>query len=261
MSKVADIVAAVERLAPRKLAAVWDNPGLLVGEPETECSRVMVALDVTMSVLEQAAASGCQMVVSHHPFIFQAQKNVVAGRYESDLIYWLVRHNMAALAAHTNWDNAPGGINYVLCEALGLENVQVLLRPEDGAEILLLAGVLPEAVDGSELPGLVKERLGLPAVRAAGVSAAKKYRKIAVCGGAGMEFWQQAAEFGCDAFVSADGRHHEGLQAAHSGFAVIDGTHFATEVIGIRRLGEKLAELLPEVEVVFAETADDWQIF
>lgn len=261
MPKVADIVAAVERLAPRKLAAAWDNPGLLVGDMERECKRVMVALDVTMPVLEQAEDLGCQMVVSHHPFIFQAQKNVVAGRYESDLIYWLVRHDMAALAAHTNWDNAPGGINYALCEALGLENLQALLRPEDGAEILLLAGELPEAVDGSGLVGLVKERLGLSAVRAAGVSLAKEYRKIAVCGGAGMEFWQQAAEFGCDALVSADGRHHEGLQAAHSGFAVIDGTHFATEVMGIRRLGERLAELLPEVEVFYAGVSDDWQIF
>lgn len=261
MLKVSDIVAAVAGIAPPGLAAPWDNPGLLVGEPDAPCGRVMVALDITLPVLEEAAERGCRLVISHHPFIFRGQKNVVAGRYESDLIYWLVRHDMAAMAAHTNWDNAEGGINYALCGALGLQNVRPLLSPEQGAEILLLAGDLAESLSGDELAGLVRERLGLPVVRAAGLVRGRQYRRIAVCGGAGMDFWPQAAAAGCDALVSADGKHHEGLQAAHSGFAVLDGTHYATEVIGIRRLGERLAAELPELEVCYAEVGDSWQFY
>ncbi len=261
MLRVGDIAAAVAEIAPIGLAAGWDNPGLLVGEPDAPCGRVMVALDITLPVLEQAAAQGCGMVLAHHPFIFQAQKNVVTGRYESDVIYWLVRHGMAAMAAHTNWDNAAGGINYALAEALGLRDIRPLLSPEQGAEILLLAGELSEAVAGPALAGLVRDRLGLPVVRAAGLMADKQYRRIAVCGGAGMDFWPQAAAAGCDALVSADGKHHEGLQAAHAGFAVLDGTHFATEVIGIRRLGERLAAALPGLEVCYAATGDSWQFY
>ena len=261
MLKVSDVAAAVAAIAPPGLAAPWDNSGLLVGEPDAPCGRVMVALDITLPVLEEAAARDCQMVISHHPFIFQAQKNVVAGRYESDLIYWLVRHGMAAMAAHTNWDNAGGGINYALCDALGLQNVQSLLSPEQGAEILLLAGDLAESLGGEELAALVRERLGLPVVRAAGLCRDRQYRRIAVCGGAGMDFWQQAAAAGCDALVSADGKHHEGLQAEHAGFAVLDATHFATEIIGIRRLGERLAADLPELEVCYAGVGDSWQFY
>ncbi len=80
-------------------------------------------------------------------------------------------------------------------------------------------------------------------------------------GGAGLDLWPQAQAAGCDALLSADGKHHIGLQAAHNGFTVIDGTHFATEIIGIKRLGAKLAKALPDLEVLYAEVGDSWQFY
>lgn len=260
MLKIKDVMTAVEKLAPRRLAAAWDNPGLLVGNAEAECRRIMVALDLTMPVLKQAVAWNCQLILTHHPFIFTAQKQVLAGSYEGDLIMALARHNIAALAAHTNWDNAEGGINWALAEALGLQNVAPILQPPD-SEILLLAGDLPAALPAENLLALVRRTLNIPVVRAAGLQENKNYQKIAVVGGAGLDFWPQAQAAGCDALLSADGKHHIGLQAAHSGFAVIDGTHFATEIIGIKRLGEKLAAALPDLEICSAEVDDDWQFY
>ncbi len=262
MLKIKDIVQAVERLAPPVLAADWDNPGLLLGNPEAECSRVMVALDLTSPVLEQAAAAGCQLILTHHPFIFTGQKQVLAGSYEGDLILALAQRNMAAMAAHTNWDNAAGGINWTLAEALELQEVAPILDPNNtAAEILLLAGNLPRPMAAAELLAHLSACLQQPVLWAAGLQQGKMYWRLAVVGGAGMDLWPQAQAAGCDALLSADGKHHIGLQAAHSGFAVIDGTHFATEIIGIRRLGAKLAEALPELQVLCAEEQDAWAFY
>ncbi len=99
--KIKDIVQAVERLAPPSLAAPWDNPGLLLGDPEAECVRVMMALDLTWPVLETAADIDCQLILTHHPFIFTGQKQVLAGSYEGDMIMALAQRKIAVMAAHT----------------------------------------------------------------------------------------------------------------------------------------------------------------
>lgn len=260
MLKVKDVAAAVEQLAPPQLAAIWDNPGLLLGDAEADCHKIMVALDLTGCVLEQAAAENCQLILTHHPFIFTGQKQVLAGCYEGDIIMALARLGIAALAAHTNWDNAKGGINWALAEALGLQNIAPLAEPP-ASEILLLAGDLPKPLPAADLLGLVRQTLGLEGVRAAGLQADKMYKRLAVVGGSGLDLWPQAQADGADALLSADGKHHIGLQAAHSKFAVIDGTHFATEIIGIKRLGAKLAAALPELEVCFADEGDAWSFY
>lgn len=261
MPKISEVLAALERLAPRELAADWDNPGLLLGDAAAECRGVLTALDLSADVIRQAAAAGCNLILTHHPFIFQAQKQILPGRYEGDMIAALLKADMAVVACHTNWDNAPGGINWALAEALGLQNVAPFAAPAAGDEILLLAGDLPEDLSAGALLRHVRRALGLPALRAAGLDASKTYRRLGVCGGAGMEFWPQARAAGCDAFLSADAKHHEGLQAAAAGFAVLDGTHFATEVVGIRRLGRLLAEAMPGLPVCQAEQADSWQFY
>ncbi len=256
--RIEDVFAVLDKLAPFDTAAPWDNPGLLLGDMQAEVSGVMVALDLSVGVIEQAQAAGCNLILTHHPFIFTPQPHIIAGTYEGDLVLRLAKSGISCIACHTNWDNAPAGINYVLAAALGLKNVTPLLNPADGAEILLLAGEFDQPLAAAELVALTAGALGLPVVRAAGLLPHKRYKKLAVCGGAAMDFWRDAAAMGCDALLSADPKHHEGLQAAHSGFAVIDGTHFATEVIGIRQLGNRLAEALPGLKVSFAAEQDSW---
>ena len=257
MLKIADICRALDDLAPQSLAAPWDNPGLLLGDAGAGCSSVMVALDLTDSVLAQAEQAGCGLIITHHPFIFAAQKQVLAGRYEGDMILALAQKKIAAMSCHTNWDNAPGGINYTLAEALDLQNITPICTPPED-EILLLSGEFASALSAADLAKTVCTALGLPVLRAAGLDEGKTYRKLAVCGGAGMDFWAKAAAAGCDALLSADPKHHEGFQAARTGFALLDGTHFATEVIGIRRLGRLLQQKLPDLTVHFADEQDAW---
>lgn len=260
--KIKDIVQAVERLAPPSMAAPWDNPGLLLGDAQAECSRIIVALDLTQSVLEQAAAANCQLILTHHPFIFNGQKQVLAGSYEGDLILALAKHNIAVMAAHTNWDNAEDGINWALAEALELQEIEPILDPNyTASEILLLAGNLPKQLAAAEFLAHVSACLQQPTLRAAGLQQGKMYQRVAVLGGAGMDLWPQAQAAGCDVLISSDGKHHIGLQAAHNGFALIDATHFSTEIIGIRQLSFKLADVLPELQVFYAEEHDAWAFY
>lgn len=177
------------------------------------------------------------------------------------MITALIKADMAAIACHTNWDNAPGGINWALAEALGLVNVVPIIEPGAGEDILLLAGDFPQALSAQNLLKTAAQALGLPVIRASGLCADKTYRRLAVCGGAGMDLWPRAQAAGCDAFLSSDPRHHEGLQAAAAGFAVLDGTHFATEIIGIRRLARLLRQQMPGLAVYFAEAVDSWQFY
>lgn len=259
--KIADVFAALDEIAPFDSAAGWDNPGLLLGDMQTEVSGAMFALDLSRGVIEQAVAAGCNLIVTHHPFIFQPQPHIIAGTYEGDMAISLIKQDIAVIACHTNWDNAKGGINYALAERMGLQNVHPLLDPKDGAEILLLAGDFDLPLSAAELVLRVAEALGVPTVRAAGLSEDKQYRRLAVCGGAAMDFWRDAYAMGCDALLSADPKHHEGLQAAHAGFAVLDGTHFATERIGILELGKRLGESLPQLKICLAEEQDSWHFY
>ena len=188
MMKIIDIVQAVERLAPPSLAAPWDNPGLLLGDPEAECVRVMMALDLTWPVLETAADIDCQLIITHHPFIFTGQKQVLAGSYEGDMIMALAQRKIAVMAAHTNWDNAEDGINWTLAKTLELQNVAPILDPNyTASEILLLAGDLPKPLAAAELLEHLRSCLYLPALRAAGLKPDKMYQRLAVVGGAGMD--------------------------------------------------------------------------
>lgn len=259
--RVADIYNELDKIAPFALAAPWDNPGLLLGDMQGEISGVMLALDLSVGVIEQAKASGCNLIVTHHPFIFQPQPHIIAGTYEGDMAISLIQNGMAVIACHTDWDNAEGGINYALAEVLGLQNVQPLLDSNDGAEILLLAGEFDRPLSAAELTARVARSLGIPTVRAAGLSQEKQYHRLAVCGGAAMDFWRDAYAMGCDALLSADPKHHEGLQAAHSGFAVLDGTHFATERIGVAALARRLRESFSALKIRLAEETDSWQFY
>lgn len=262
MYKIAEVIGEAAKLAPPGLAAPWDNPGLLLGDVQKPCSAVLVALDLSLAVVAQAQELGCQLILTHHPFIFAAQKQVLAGTYEGDLVLALARAGIGAFAAHTNWDNANGGINYALAEALGLQEPTPILDPNSGAgEILLLAGDLPRAAQGAELLELVRNSLGLPLVRAAGLEPDKMYQRLAVVGGAGMDFWQEARAAGCDALVSAEGKHHQGVQAVQAGFCLVDATHFATEIMGIRRLGQLLGKELPDLQIFYAREQDSWAFY
>ena len=225
MATVAQLLELVNDIAPFDLAEDWDNVGLLAGHPDWNVGRVLVALDLTAGALREAMGLGARLIVTHHPILFHARRNLREDDGEGALLAALVRSRIALIAAHTNYDYAPGGLNDVLAEALGLKDVEMLPRG-------LRAGAFS---GGSEdLLHLASARLGGTPRLYRGQSAAPG--RVAVCGGAGGEFWPEAVKAGCGGYLTGEVRHHEALAAVQAGLTVVEAGHYFTERVMVKAL-------------------------
>ena len=266
MVKCQVVMDVLEQLAPKRLAEDWDNPGLLVGALNQNIRRILVCLDVSDKVVEQAVACQADMIVAHHPLIFKGLKKIRTDLSLGARLQQLLKHDIAVAAAHTNLDIAVGGVNDVLAGAIGLEKLSTFVitsQAEDGTvESLGRMGTLPAPMAAADFARQVREALPAGYVRLVDAGA-RPVRKVALCSGSGAEFIHKAAFMGADAYVTGDVKYHEAQQAMELGMHVIDAGHFATEFPVVEVLRDRLAQELTEqgVEVVAdRESADFFQI-
>ena len=246
MPTVREIEQALFRLAPKERAMEWDHVGQLLGDPEAEVSRVLVALDITEAVVDEAIAQNCQLIVSHHPVMNCKWLPVQTVRQDTPqgrLLLKILKGNMSAICMHTNLDVAPGGVNDALAAALGLEDPGPLGDPEGMCRMGNLASPMPFQAFAQH----VCRALGANGVRYAG--AAGDVRKIAVGGGACGDYEDYAIAAGCDVFVTSDLSYHQFLDAAGKGIRLIDAGHFPTENVVCAVLVRYLREQFPALTV------------
>jgi len=262
MATVNDILTFLETLAPRSMKMDWDNVGLLCGSRKAQVSRILVALDPFEGVCEEAAAWGAELIVTHHPLIFQALKSITDETSIGRSIQLLCRENISAINAHTNLDCAPGGVNDRLAAALDLKDIEVIDPmgvDETGAEWgLLRKGVVDEQPLAKFLP-TVKSALGCNGLRY--VDGGRPVCKVAVGGGACASELMDAYYAGCDTFVTSDVKYNQFWDAKDLGMNLIDAGHFYTENPITACLAEKIAAAFPEVEVKISETHRDCMKF
>ena len=251
MTTVNDILELMETIAPQSLKMEWDNAGLLCGSKTTPVTKVLIALDPYEHVCREAADWGAELIVTHHPLIFDPQRSITDDTTVGRNILTLCRNGICAINAHTNLDQAPGGVNDILAQTLGLHNIQTIC--ENGMQ-LLRCGDVPEQ-DLSAFLLTVKERLNCNGLRYC--DTGKKVRKVAVGGGACGSEWQDALRAGCDTFVTADIKYHEFWDAYICGLNIIDAGHFSTENPVCRYLADKISEAFPNIEVRISETHAD----
>lgn len=230
MLTVKDVYDYIDGLAPFGTQDGFDNAGLLVGNPAWEVRGIHVAMDVTTSVLDEAITTGANLIVTHHPMMFSARKNLVETDSEGMLLCRMIRREIALIAAHTNLDMAPGGINDVLAGTLGLTNVS--------GEGYLRVGDLPVPMSAETFARQAGETLHT-AVRLMG-RPERKIRRVGVSSGAGSENWEEARAMGADAFFTGEMKHHHALAAAEAGMAALEAGHHATEEPGIFALADAL---------------------
>ena len=234
MTTTHQIYEAMQRIAPLELAESWDNPGLLVdcGGP---VEKVLVTLDITPEVVEEAAAKGCSLIVAHHPVIFSPLKKLGS----RDVPFQLVQSGISAICMHTNLDIADGGVNDALMAALGAEVTGGLEPAGTAADGRTLTcgrvGKLPNPMTMAEFLPYVAGRLHVNGLRY--VDGGLPVERIAVCGGSGGNMLELAAAKGCDTFLAAKGL----------GINLIDADHFCTENVVIPVLQEKLQQQFPDV--------------
>ena len=253
---VQTVADAVNRLAPRRFAEEWDNPGLLIGDPLTEVKKIFVCLDVLDKNISQAIELDAQLIVAHHPLIFRAIKNVRLDLPLGNKIARLIKNNLAVFAAHTNLDSAEGGVNDVLAKKIGLVDVKILGEEEFSMGRL---GNLEVPMTAEEFACHVKKTLNVDNVRL--VNAGNfLIGKVGVCGGAGADFIQKAKFFGAQAFVTGDVKYHEAQAAVENEIHVVDAGHFATEFPIVHELVEYLRTELKnfDVEIFEDTTAKDF---
>lgn len=259
---VHDILTFVETLAPLSMKYDWDNVGLLCGSAGQEVHKILVALDPFEGVCREAAEKGADLLVTHHPLIFRPRKSVTDGDDVGRSILFLAKHGISALNAHTNLDCAPGGVNDVLAETLGLADVDVLdpmgVDGQGRPWGLLRAGTVADQPLAQFLAH-VKTRLSAQGLRY--VDGGRPVRKVAVGGGACGDELPAVLAAGCDTFVTADVKYNEFYDAKAAGVNLIDAGHFATENPVVAVLAAKLRAAFPEIPVECAETHRDYMNF
>lgn len=239
--KVCDVVNIIDSAAPYNIACDWDNSGFLVGYGEADVKRVLVALDLTDSVLSEAEKAGCNLIVTHHPFIFKGLSRITDESFEGRMVLKLIEKGINLVCAHTNLDMAKGGINDVLCEALELCNITHLgfAAKDDSGDVIGEFRMGETDCDLDDFVKRVKSTLGCAAVRYSN-SDNVRLKKVAVCSGSGCDFLGEAVKAGADAYVTADAKYHNFQTAENSGIVLIDAGHFETENI----ICDKLSKLL-----------------
>lgn len=141
--KIKEIVSALERFAPLPLQDGFDNAGLQIGLTDAETTGALLCLDVTEPVLDEAIAAGYNLVISHHPLIFKGYKSITGKDYVERCILKAIKNDIAIYSAHTNLDNAPGGVNFKIAEKIGLTNVHILDEKENS--LVKLVTFVPSA--------------------------------------------------------------------------------------------------------------------
>ncbi|MBP3227877.1 MAG: Nif3-like dinuclear metal center hexameric protein [Bacteroidaceae bacterium] len=206
--KIKEAVRALELFAPLPLQESYDNAGLQIGLTERELSGALLCLDVTEETVAEAVAKGCNLIVAHHPLLFRGLKCVSDADYVQRTVRAAIRADVAIYAAHTNLDNARGGVNFRAAEMLGLQGAD-FLRPLPGVEGGSgVVGDLPEAVGTEAFLNIIRSAFGVERIEA-NLAQPAAIRRVAFCGGAGDFLIDDAVRAGADAFVTGEvGYHH-----------------------------------------------------
>lgn len=224
--KVCEAVETINIHAPYSLAYEWDNSGFIAGRKDTEIKKILISLDFTPEVLGEAIENGCNLIITHHPYIFKGISKITDETSVGDTLLKLIENKISLICAHTNLDRADGGINDILCDKIGLKNISHI------GQIIQNTGEFRVGEwDGTlnRLVSSVKSVLG-STVRIS-ISNDKDVKKVGVCSGSGCEFTECAKQNGCDVFLTADAKYHDFQRAAELGIILIDAGHFETENI------------------------------
>ena len=246
MNTVKDIFDKLCEIAPLELQLDYDNAGFLIGRADTPVEKALLSLDVTEEVVDEAVERGAQLIVSHHPVIWDEMKSLTDQKSGSEKLLRLLENGIAVISMHTNLDIADGGVNDVLLSLLGAENEGPFDDEGCGRK-----GRLQKALPLDAFLALCKEKLNTRGLRY--YDAGRPAEHIAVLGGAGGSALIEAWRAGCDTYVTADVKYSVFLQARELGINLIDGDHFCTENPVIPVLAQKLRASFPEIRFFISE--------
>lgn len=223
------LVAHLDATFRPELQEDYDNAGFLLGDSQQPYHGALVALDLTPAVVEEAKQLGLNLIVTHHPFIFNGLRRITDRTEAGRMVIELIRGDIAVYAAHTNLDNLPWGVNGALAGRLGLLNTRILKPSAPGLDTGAgLVGNLPHPLPADEFLLRTKATLGLPTLRCTAHNPEKPVQRIAICGGAGAFLIPDALAAQADLYLTADLKYHD-FQRAEDRIILADAGHYETE--------------------------------
>lgn len=269
------IIAAIEAVAPLALQEPWDNSGLQVGTRAGECTGVLICVDVTPAIVDEAIARGCNLIVSHHPLIFKGLKHLTGSTPVEAAVMNAIAAGITIYACHTPIDNVPGGVSYTMADMLGV-HIQGALAPMDPARLKALddptlqtvtdfgdpayglgvIGDYEERPTAQQLIERVKKAFGSPVVRTNGLGVGDSENlivRLAMCGGSGSEFIATAVQKRCQAIITSDTRYHDFVDWAND-ILIIDIGHWESEQCTRHIFKDIITKQYPGFNVLISET-------
>ncbi len=268
---LSDIIKILNRLAPPFLAEEWDNCGLQLGDPAWPVTKIWVALDPALPVVEAACDQKVDLLITHHPLIFKPLKSIQFHTPLGAVLNLATRQNLAIFAAHTNLDSAAGGLNDILARRIGLKELKPLVA---GKEIkryqydnypaisqehrpgIGRVGYLGTAMDLKSFARMIKKEMGLKRIKFAG-DPHLKIKKAAVCTGSGSSLLANFFASGAEAYISGDMRYHDARDVEAANLGVIDIGHFSSECFVAQELAARLSTIFVESGIEVAVEACD----
>ena len=230
--RISSIIHYLEELAPLDLQEEYDNSGLLIGNSEQDVQGVLICLDCTEEVMDEAIRKGCNLVIAHHPVIFKGLKRITGRTDPERVVEKALMHRIAVYAIHTNLDNVFAGVNKILCEKLGLIKCSILLPgtrkgPDDSIAGAGMIGTLREPMTEKAFLRHIKKALKAGMIRHTPLLG-RKISKVAVCGGSGSFLLREALRRQADVFISADFKYHQFFEAEKK-LIIADVGHYESE--------------------------------
>lgn len=247
--KCSEIISILEEQSPEKFACDWDNVGLLVGDFEQEVQKIYIALDATEETIAEAVKEKADLLLTHHPMIFRGLKKVNSHDFTGKRVIKLIENHISCYAMHTNFDVK--GMAELAAQKMSLIDCQVLDITdlgEQGPEGIGRVGDLPEKISLETCVRQVKEAFTVDMVKFFG-DLSQKVKRAAICPGSGKSVISCALNAKAQVLITGDIDHHEGIDAASQGLAIIDAGHYGIEKLFIPFMVQYLEKHTEGIEI------------
>ena len=254
-------IEVMEKVAPTNLKEDFDNVGLMVGDRNKEIKKVLLALDCTDKVIEEAKEIGAQLILTHHPLIFKKPSNITTDTLQGRKIIKLIQNDINLYSAHTNWDSVKEGINDTIVSMLGFKSEEIIDKNKNDKE----AGIgrivtLENSLTLDEIMDICYRAFGLSGLRYSG-SEDKVINKIAIVNGSGQSYFSEAIKRGADLVITGDTSYHMVSDYTEMGMSVLDIGHFKSEwpvLIEVnKKLQKEIENIGEELEFIISEKSED----
>ena len=260
MKRVNDIIKEMERLAPTYLKEDFDNVGLMVGDRNKSVKKVLLALDCTLKVIEEAKEKDVDLIITHHPLIFRKPSSITTDTLQGKKIIELIKNDISLYSSHTNLDSVENGLNHTIVSLLGFEDSKLLEKNKrENTAGLGRIVLLHEESELDDFIALIKKKLNINNLRV--VKGNNKVSKIAIINGSGQDFIAKALSLGVDTIITGDTTYHFASDYKEMGINILDVGHFASEQMVFFEVMKPIKNKFIDIQFIESDVEEDPFVF